>query len=104
MPDYTTESDNLAHITEVILHLFNYMEENPVSYPHAMRVYTTLQFGLIPVFHIDCPLDHDCEIKGPGPCGGLADVLETIDTAYECLDLEMDYEVPAFVCPADFSI
>jgi len=104
MTDYSSDSDRLTHVTEVLLYLKQYMDENPVSYPKAMAAYVTVQFGLIPVFKVDCPLDHDCELKGGGTCGGIADALDALDTAFECLDLEMDYECPSFAYPADYQI
>jgi len=102
--DFAGESDHLAHITKVIIHLLGYMEANPVEYPPAMLVYTTLRFGLIPTINVVCDHDSECSVSASSPCGGLDDVLEALDEAYECLDLEMDYEVPAHQYPGDYQI
>jgi hypothetical protein len=65
-----------------------------------------VMFGLIPVINTDCEEAEDghCQVKAQLPCGGLMDMLESLDEAFECLDLEEDFEAPSFVYPADYSI
>jgi hypothetical protein len=104
MYDFEHDSNCVMHISDVILHLKKYMEENPVSYPPAMLVYTTLWYGLVPVLNTECKHDNECRITGGGPVGGLADTIETLDECLECLDLELDYEVPSHQYPADYQI
>jgi hypothetical protein len=102
--DYSTEADHMAHIAEVVIYLRNYMEEHPVSYPPCMMVYATLMYGLVPVIRVKCQHDSDCEVNAGAPCGGLVDTIEEMDTALECLDMELDYECPSFVYPSDYQI
>jgi hypothetical protein len=102
--DIAKECEHLAHIAQVILYLKKYMEENPCSYPPNIIAYNTILFGIIPNIHTKCPHDDDCVVTAGQPCGGLLDAMETLDEALECDDLELDYELPAFVYPADYQI
>jgi hypothetical protein len=102
--DYTEESDHIMYISEVLLHLKQYIEEHPVSYPPCMMVYTTLFYGLVPVINVKCPHDSECQVTGQAPVGGLCDTFDALDEALECLDLELDYECPSFVYPSDYQI
>jgi hypothetical protein len=102
--DFTEESDHVMYISEVLLHLKQYIEEHPVSYPPAMLVYATLFYGLVPKIHVNCPHDSDCEVSTQEPVGGMCDTFDVIDECLEFLDLEMDYEAPSHVYPTDYSI
>jgi hypothetical protein len=79
MYDFTQESDNLTQVQEIVCYLAKFMQENAVSYPQAMIVYLTLMEAIETVY-------------------------KQLDEAYELLDLELDYEVPAYKYPADYSI
>lgn len=103
-PDLSEEAENLAHITQVIVHLQNFMRTHPVQYQPCMRVYATLMYGTIPIIHVNCPHDSDCEVNAGQPCGGITDVADEMETALECLDLELDMEAPSHVYPADYNI
>lgn len=104
VPNYGEESDYLSHITKVILHLLKYMQEHPVLYPPVMRVYSMLLFGVSPCIKVkNCPHDSECEVNAP-LCGGFENVLDVIEEAYDCLQLEEDLEAPSYVYPADYSI
>jgi hypothetical protein len=102
--DFTEESDHIMYISEVLLHLKTYLEEHPVRYPAAMLVYTTLFYGVVPKVRVNCPHDSECEVTMKEPVGGLCETFEAIDECLELIDLEMDYEAPSFVYPADYSI
>lgn len=101
---YSRDAEHLAHITAVILYLKRYMDENPVTYPHAMAVYTSVLFGTVPVIPVsNCDYDPDCAVTGQ-PCGGIADFCEILDQAMESLDLELDFEAPSYQYPASYEI
>jgi hypothetical protein len=102
--DFAKESEHMMYVSEVLVHLKEYMEENPVSYPPAMLVYATLFYGVVPSIHVNCPYDPDCEVNLQEPCGGLCDTADVLDEAFECLDLELDYEASNFHYPSDYSI
>jgi hypothetical protein len=86
--DYVKDLDQLEDLLTILVRLQEYLEENVVRYPLAMRVYTAVLYGVVPV--IECP---ECgEQINPGvPCGGLADVYDVIDEAIEALDLEVKF-------------
>lgn len=100
---FEQESDHLNHIAKVIVYLLKYMDEHPVAYPPAMLVYATLRFGLVPNIQVACEHDEECTVSAKNPCGGLSDVLEALEKAYECLELELDLE-QVYEYPADYSI
>jgi hypothetical protein len=102
--DFAHEAECLAHITKVIVHLKNYMEENPVRYPPAMLAYITLAYGIVARIHTKCDNDEDCTVTAGTPCGGLVDAIESLEQALECLDLELDMEAPSHVYPPTYEI
>lgn len=106
MPDYGKESDCVMHISEVLLHLKNYMDENVVAYTDAMLVYTTIMYGVVAKFAVECEHGEDglCHVQARQPCGGVSDIFEVIERAMEALDLEMDMDLPAYEYPSTYDI
>jgi hypothetical protein len=101
--DITAESDHLNHIAQCIIYMMKYMEENPVEYPPAMKVYAAIMYGIVPSINVNCPHDSECQVSASSPCGGLQDALATMDECYECFELELDFE-QTYTPPADYAI
>lgn len=101
---YSEESAHLQHICEVLLYLKKYLAENPVRYAPAMTAYITLLYGIIPNINVECQHDSGCQVSTRQPVGGILDTLEVFDEAFECLDLEMDMELPAYEYPPTYEI
>jgi len=101
--DFAKEVEQLRHISEVILYLRKYLDEHPTEYAPAMRVYITILHGTVPRIHTQCD-GEECVVEATTPCGGITDVVSDLQEAFDTLDLELDFESPSFVYPADYSI
>jgi hypothetical protein len=98
--DYSQDLDHIEELLTILLNLQEWMEENPVRHPFAIRAYSTVLVGLIPSI-----VDEDGNrYTAASPCGGLLDALEMIDESVEVLDLEVKYEAPSYKYPPDYSI
>jgi hypothetical protein len=104
VPDLSVESDYLAHITKVLLHLKKYIEEHPSTYIPVMRAYSVILVGVTVTIKVsNCDEDPNCEIEG-GVHGGILDSFEAIDEAMEALDLELDFQSPSYIVPGLYDI
>ena len=88
--DYVDDLECLENVLTILLRLQEWLEENPVRYPDAIRAFNTVLFGLIPRIHCECPeCGEDITISAGMPCGGIADAYDSIESAIEALDLEI---------------
>jgi hypothetical protein len=88
--DYVKDLECLENVLTILLRLQEWLEENPVRYPDAMRAFNTVLFGLIPRIQCECPeCGKEITISAGMPCGGIADAYDSIESAIEALDLEI---------------